>query len=59
MKQSQAVKNIGIGGATATILIWIWGYYEPELIATLPTGGEAALATIFTAIFQFIREKFE
>lgn len=57
-RTTHTVKNVGIGGATATMVIWIVGFYQPELMSALPVGGEAAMATIFAAIYAGIREAF-
>lgn len=56
--QETNVTTVGLGGAGATILIWLLGYYEPDLIATLPTGGEAAIAVLLTCLFAYFSRVF-
>lgn len=54
MGRKTTVTVVAFGGALATLALWLLGYYNPDLMATLPTGGEAALGTVFTAIFSYI-----
>lgn len=50
-KMDQRVVNGSLAGGLAVIVFWVLGYFAPDLMATAPTGLEAA----FTAVFsQFI-----
>ena len=40
------IKAVGIGAAAATLIMWLAGYFQPELMATAPTGVEAAITAI-------------
>lgn len=55
MGNQTTVTVAGVGGAMAVIAIWLIGFYRPGLIESLPTGGEAALAVLFTAIFAYFK----
>lgn len=40
------IKAVGIGAAIATLAMWLGGYFAPDLMATAPTGVEAAITAI-------------
>jgi len=54
MGNETSVKTVGIGASAAVILMWLLGYYQPELMATAPTGLEAAFTGLFTTGFSYI-----
>lgn len=55
-RNETTVTDLSIGGALALILLWILGYTAPDFTAALPTGGEAAIALVITAMFSYIKE---
>jgi len=56
MSNKTTVKDMGLGGALALIILWILGFYQPELVSSLPIGGEAAIALVIAAIFSYFKE---
>lgn len=44
------VQMIGLAAGLATVVIWLLGYFAPELMATAPTGLEAAITGIFAVV---------
>jgi len=56
MNNKTTVTDLSLGGALACLLLWVLGYFQPEFTAQLPTGGEAAIALIFTGLFSYIKE---
>ena len=56
MGNETTVKDLTIGGALATLVIWLVGFYQPELMASLPIGGEAAIAVLFSGIFSWFKK---
>lgn len=56
MNGKTTVTHVAIGGSLATLILWLVSFYQPELYGTLPTGGEAAIGTILTAAFTYIKE---
>jgi hypothetical protein len=52
------IQATGLGAMFAVLIIWLMGYYQPELMATAPVGLEAAL-TGGISVFAgwFIRSK--
>ncbi len=41
------VQVVGLAAALATIVMWLLGYFLPDLMATAPAGLEAAITGIF------------
>lgn len=37
------IQATGLGAMVAVLVIWLMGFYQPELMATAPVGLEAAL----------------
>lgn len=56
MGNQTTVVDVGIGGAAATLLIWIVSYCCPALAAALPAGGEAAIALVVTSAFAYVKK---
>lgn len=56
MSNKTTVTDMSIGGALALILLWVLSYFAPEFTASLPTGGEAAIALVITAAFSYGKE---
>lgn len=48
MNGSTNVQVVGISAGLATIVMWLLGYFAPELMASAPTGVEAAITGIFS-----------
>lgn len=56
MGNQTTVRDVSIGGALAMLLIWLLSYYCPDLAASLPAGGEAAIALLISSAFAYIKE---
>ena len=56
MNNKTTVTDMSIGGALALLILWVLGYFSPDFVATLPTGGEAAIALIIAAVFSYFKE---
>lgn len=56
MNNQTTVTDLSIGGALALLLLWVLGYFSPSFVSQLPTGGEAAIALVITAIFSYVKE---
>lgn len=56
MGNMTTVKDVSIGGALAVITLWLVGFFCPELVASLPAGGEAAISLLFTSLFAYFKE---
>ncbi len=50
MNQRTNVQVVGVAAGVTTIVIWLLGYFAPALMATAPTGLEAAITGIITVI---------
>lgn len=55
MGNKTTVKDMSIGAAIAMLLVWLASYFWPDLMETLPTGGEAAIALLVTGLFSYIK----
>jgi hypothetical protein len=40
------VKAVGAAAAAATLIMWLGGYFSPELMASAPVGLEAAITAL-------------
>lgn len=56
MNNKTTVKDMSLGGALALLFLWTLGYFAPDFTSTLPTGGEAAIALVISAIFSYWKE---
>lgn len=56
MGNMTTVKDVSIGGALAMLFLWLLSYYCPDLAASLPAGGEAAIGLLITSVFAYIKE---
>lgn len=56
MTNQTTVRDVSIGGSIAMLSIWLLSYYCPDLAASLPAGGEAAIALLITSGFAYIKE---
>ena len=48
------IKGVGIGAGLATIVMWLLGYYNPDLMATAPTGLEAAVTAVIATLIGWL-----
>lgn len=46
MNKQTNIQTIGAAAGSTTILLWLLGYFQPELMATAPTGLEAAITGV-------------
>ena len=53
MSNQTTVTTGAIAGAIALLVIWLSSYFAPGLMGTMPTGGEAAITVILTAVIQY------
>jgi len=42
--------NVGIAAGLATILMWLLGYFSPDLMAAAPVGLEAAITGVIAVV---------
>jgi len=49
------VVTIGTASGITTILFWLIGFYQPELMAAAPAGVEAGVTGIVAATTGWIR----
>lgn len=56
MGNMTTVKDVSIGGALAMLFLWLLSYYCPDLAASLPAGGEAAIGLLITTSFAYLKE---
>ena len=57
MGNSPTVTDMSLGGAIALLVLWVLAYFLPDFTATLPTGGEAAIALVITAVFSYFKPR--
>ena len=50
----ERVRNGGLAGALAFILLTVFGVTNPETAAELPTGLEAAITTVFSTLIAYL-----
>ena len=50
MNGSTNVQVVGLAAGLATIVMWLLGFFAPELMASAPTGLEAAITGIFSVL---------
>lgn len=56
MGNQTSVRDVSIGGALAMLTVWLLSFYCPDLAASLPPGGEAAIALVITTSFSYYKE---
>ena len=57
MNTSTNVQTTALAGAGAAILMWLLGFFAPDLMATAPTGLEAATTTIIAVAVGYALPK--
>lgn len=56
MGNQTTVRDVSVGGSLAMLCVWLLSYYCPDLAASLPAGGEAAIGLLITTAFAYIKE---
>ncbi len=56
MSNQTTVSDVSIGGAVAMLVLWLLAYVHPDLVSSLPTGGEAGIALLISAGFGYLKE---
>ncbi|KKK74167.1 hypothetical protein LCGC14_2886500 [marine sediment metagenome] len=54
MGGSTNVQVVGLAAGLATVLMWLLGFFYPELMSQAPTGLEAAITGIFAVLMGLI-----
>lgn len=49
------VKAVGIGAAATAVLMWLLGYFAPELMATAPPGLEASVTALVATAAGYMK----
>jgi len=47
-------KAFTVAAGIVTLVFWIVGYYEPDLMAQLPPGGESTITLAISSIIGWI-----
>lgn len=50
----QRVRNGGLAGALAFLVMVAFGIFAPDTAAQIPTGTEAAITTVFSTLVAFL-----
>lgn len=56
MGNTTSVKTVGIAAAVTVFILWLVGFYQPELMATAPVGLEAAITAIIASSAGYLVE---
>jgi len=48
--QRTNVQVVGLAAGITTVILWLTGFFAPELMASAPTGLEAGITGIVTVI---------
>ena len=54
MNKDASIKTVGLGASVATVILWLIGFYQPELMGSAPVGLEAAIGGIITVLLTYI-----
>ena len=58
MKSDQTnVQTIGLAAAATVIIMWLLGFFAPDLMATAPVGVEAAITGVVVVITGWLLPK--
>jgi hypothetical protein len=58
MKTDQTnVQTIGLAAAATVIIMWLLGFFAPDLMATAPVGLEAAITGVVVVITGWLLPK--
>ena len=55
MMPEKKIVAVGAAGAASTIILWLAGYYAPELMATAPVGLEAAFTALIATVAGYMK----
>lgn len=47
------VKVVGFAAGMTTIIIWLLGFFQPELMDAAPTGLEAGITAVITSVVSY------
>ena len=53
MGSTTNVKVVGFAAGVTTILIWLIGFFQPELLDAAPTGLEAGITAVITSVVSY------
>ena len=56
MGNATSVKTVGIAAGVTVVLLWLVGFFQPELMATAPVGLEAAVTAIIASVAGYVVE---
>ena len=56
MNTSTNTKVVGVAAGAATVLMWLLGFFQPELMATAPVGLEAAFTGLIATAVAYIAQ---
>lgn len=56
MGNKTSVKTVGIAAGITVVMLWLTGFYQPELMATAPVGLEAAVTAIIASLAGYLVE---
>jgi len=56
MGNNTSVKTVGIAAAITVFLLWLVGFYQPDLMASAPVGLEAAVTAIIASLAGYLVE---
>ena len=49
------VLAVGAAGAASTVLMWLAGYFAPDLMATAPVGLESACTALIATAAGYLK----
>lgn len=55
MMPEKKIVAVGAAGAASTVLMWVAGYYLPDLMATAPVGLESAITALLATAAGYMR----
>ena len=56
MGNQTTVGTVTLAAGSATIALWLLGYFQPELMDAAPVGLEAAITGVFAAVVGYIKD---
>ena len=54
MGNNTSVTTVGIAGGITVVVFWLLGYFAPEFMESAPTGAEAAVTAIVSALVGYL-----
>ena len=55
MQIKPKVKAVSLAGAATAIIFWIGGFYFPALFDAAPTGSEASVTALLSALAGYLQ----